>query len=140
MNNLYIKLEGGIPVGHPIAESNLRLVDKSFNSDNLDGKYMRFERSEFSNAASVYEVLEPIYEIDGDVVRETYVARQMTPQEKLNKQNAEKARWAANGNPESWVFDEQTCSFLPPVEYPNDGKKYGWDEAVTNWVEIQPPA
>lgn len=134
MNNLYIKIEDGVPVGHPITESNLRLVDQSFNSENLDGRYMRFERTEFANAAGVYEVLEPIYEIDGDVVRETYVARQMTPQERLNKQNADKARWTANGGPASWVFDEQTCSFLPPIEYPDDGNKYRWYEATTSWV------
>lgn len=36
----------------------------------------------------------------------------------------------------SWVLDEATCQWTAPVPYPTDGKKYTWDEASTNWVEI----
>lgn len=134
MNNLYIKIENGAPVGHPITESNLRLVDKSFDSESLDGRYMRFVRSEVTESAGVYEVSESKYEIVGGVVLESYVVRQMTLQEKTSKQNAEKSRWVENGGPASWVFDEATCSFLPPVAYPSDGGKYRWDESTTAWV------
>ena len=36
----------------------------------------------------------------------------------------------------SWVLDEDTCRWKAPVTYPDDGKRYDWDEAATNWVEI----
>lgn len=43
----------------------------------------------------------------------------------------------------SWVFDETTCLWNPPVPYPhspgveNEGTKlYNWDEAQLNWVEV----
>ena len=36
----------------------------------------------------------------------------------------------------SWTLNEQTCLWDAPVAYPTDGKRYGWDEATTNWVEV----
>lgn len=34
----------------------------------------------------------------------------------------------------SWVLDEQTCYWNPPVSYPEDGSSYVWDEATVSWV------
>ncbi len=37
----------------------------------------------------------------------------------------------------SWTLNEDTCQWESPVAYPDDGKKYEWDEATTNWTEIE---
>ena len=36
----------------------------------------------------------------------------------------------------SWLFDEATLAWQPPVPYPADGKPYRWDEDTQAWVEI----
>jgi hypothetical protein len=36
----------------------------------------------------------------------------------------------------SWTLVEETCQWTAPVLYPTDGKMYQWDEATTNWVQI----
>jgi hypothetical protein len=36
----------------------------------------------------------------------------------------------------SWVLDENTCLWKSPIPYPEDGKKYNWNEESINWVEI----
>lgn len=36
----------------------------------------------------------------------------------------------------SWVLNEDTCLWEPPVAYPADGKPYAWDEETVNWVEV----
>lgn len=36
----------------------------------------------------------------------------------------------------SWVLDENTCQWEAPVAYPEDGKRYRWDEDTLNWIEI----
>jgi len=36
----------------------------------------------------------------------------------------------------SWVLNESTAQWDAPVPMPTDGKMYSWDEATTNWVEI----
>ena len=36
----------------------------------------------------------------------------------------------------SWLLDEDTCQWVPPVADPMDGKgPYKWDEDVINWVK-----
>ena len=36
----------------------------------------------------------------------------------------------------SWVLNEDTCLWDAPVPYPDDGKRYKWDEETTSWVEV----
>jgi hypothetical protein len=36
----------------------------------------------------------------------------------------------------SWLLEETTCLWQPPVEMPVDGNNYTWDEATTSWVEV----
>ena len=36
----------------------------------------------------------------------------------------------------SWTLVEETCNWTAPVLYPTDGNMYQWDEATTNWVQI----
>jgi hypothetical protein len=36
----------------------------------------------------------------------------------------------------SWVLNNTTWSWEAPVAMPTDDKKYTWDEAVKNWVEV----
>ena len=37
----------------------------------------------------------------------------------------------------SWTLVEETCNWTAPVAMPTDEKKYSWDEATTNWIEIK---
>jgi len=34
----------------------------------------------------------------------------------------------------SWEFSEESCWYEAPVEYPDDGKSYYWDEDNKQWV------
>ena len=38
----------------------------------------------------------------------------------------------------SWTLVSSTCQWESPVAYPSDGKRYIWDEDITNWVEVVP--
>ena len=40
----------------------------------------------------------------------------------------------------SWILDEETCIYTPPVGMPTDGKMYVWNETTTSWDEFVPPA
>jgi hypothetical protein len=39
---------------------------------------------------------------------------------------------------QSWELNETTCLWEPPVEYPNDGNPYSWNEDSLNWDLQQP--
>ena len=39
----------------------------------------------------------------------------------------------------SWILNDDTCLWEPPVPMPvEDGKMYLWNEETTNWVEFVP--
>ena len=35
---------------------------------------------------------------------------------------------------DSWLLDEETCTWTAPVPYPTDGVMYQWDETAGDWV------
>ena len=37
----------------------------------------------------------------------------------------------------SWILDEETLSWKPPIEYPNDGKDYVWNEPTLSWNKVE---
>ena len=36
----------------------------------------------------------------------------------------------------SWTLNEDTCLWEAPTPYPQDDKRYAWDEPTLSWVEI----
>lgn len=132
---LYIRIKDGRPFEHPILGDNFRAAFPHVDTNNLPPEFARFERVPLPEIG-VYEVYESTsYEKHGDVYADTHKVRAMTEQEKAAKQQETKDQWALSGFP-SWSFDEEACSFNPPVPKPDDGKLYFWDEANLTWVEV----
>lgn len=38
----------------------------------------------------------------------------------------------------SWTLDEFSCLWKAPIQYPNDGNFYYWDEVTQSWVLAEP--
>jgi hypothetical protein len=36
----------------------------------------------------------------------------------------------------SWTLEDSTCRYKAPVDAPEDGKAYFWDESVKEWKEV----
>jgi hypothetical protein len=37
----------------------------------------------------------------------------------------------------SWTLDEFSCTWTPPIPYPNDGLMYQWNELILNWELVK---
>lgn len=37
---------------------------------------------------------------------------------------------------DSWLLNEDTCLWNPPVPFPNDGNPYIWDEDTLSWASV----
>ena len=37
----------------------------------------------------------------------------------------------------SWILNEETCKYEPPIQKPDDGKIYDWNEESTIWEEVE---
>lgn len=133
---LFIRLQDGQPFEHPITEENFCQAFPKVDLNNLPDWIAEFERVE-TPVPSVYEVYEGVtYEWVDAIVKDVHHIRPMSIEEKTAKQDAVKVKWAQNGFP-SWVFNEETCGFNPPVPYPTDGQRYSWNEETTSWVLVE---
>ena len=48
--------------------------------------------------------------------------------------DAERDAFIAPKPYESWLLNEETCTWIAPVPYPEDGLVYQWDEVAVDWV------
>lgn len=131
---LYIEIENNQPKNHPAFENNLL---EAFGE--IPEHWVPFVRVGCP-ALNVYEIYDgATYEIVNGVYTDVHHIRNMTVDEKLNLQNAVKQNWNTTSNYLSWIFDEETCKFIPPISYPSDGQNYIWDEETLNWIKFIPP-
>jgi len=132
---LFIQIKNGQPFEHPILGDNFRQAFPNINTNNLPEWVARFVRGP-APAIGVYEIYEGLtYEKRGEVYTDVHHIRQMSNEEKLSKQEDVKTEWGKTGFA-SWVFNEKTCVFYPPISYPEDDKIYRWDEPTISWVEV----
>ena len=134
---LYIKLQNGQPIDHPMIEENLLQVVPNINLEMLPSDYMEFLRIA-KPVIGAYQVYEgTTYEISDGVCKDVHQVRDMTVEEKNQKQTEVQSQWnSAPHSPKSWVFNEELCFFESPLPYPDDGKQYEWNEESVSWSEI----
>lgn len=133
MMELFIKLENGQIVDHPIIKENLLQVYPDLDLNNLPEWLLPFERVQPPMVGPYEKNLRCVYEIANNIAKDVWYIDQMTPEEKLAKQTAVKDAWAGIGFA-SWIFDENLCDFVPPIPHPNDGNVYAWNEDEQKWV------
>lgn len=130
MEKLYIEVQNGQPINHPILESNLRMF---FGDQLLPEQYIEFIKTPMPEIG-VYEIyVGASYQIENDHCVEIHHVRNMNDEEKLNKQNHVKTLFTNHIGFSSWTFDENLCRFLPPVPMPEDGNRYEWNEETLSW-------
>lgn len=112
MMELYIRIKNGAPVDHPILGENFRQVFPDISVEELPKDFARFERVQ-RPIIGVYEVYEgATYEWVNDIVKDVHHIRPMTPDEKIIKQEEKRASFPDHEK-EGYMFDAETCSFLP---------------------------
>ena len=129
---LYICIKNNELFEHPIQGDNFRQAFPDVDTNNLPPEFARFVRVA-PPILGPYEIYEGVsYEWNNNIVTDVHHVSLMTEQEKIIKQNSVKEEWELFGY-ESWVFDENSCSFQPPVKMPEDGNQYLWNESSLSW-------
>lgn len=142
MMKLYIEIENGVTKNHPATEENLI---QAFGE--IPARWEPFTRV-VRPQLGVYEVLdsqESIYaKVDG-VWSDVWLLREMTPEEKLAKQQAAKAAFLMRDQAENWsawTIDEETCFMRAPIPLPppdqtklDAGIWTAWCGAENNWKD-----
>lgn len=79
---LFIQIRDGMPYQHPILGSNFREAFPHIDVNNLPPEFARFERIACPNEAGKFQVDEVSYQWDNGIVKDVWIVREMTEQEK----------------------------------------------------------
>jgi hypothetical protein len=119
----FAQLDENNVVVQVIVINNSELVDEYGNESeangvsfcqSLYGENTRWVQTSYNNKFRCrYAVIEGTY----DETRGVFLHRKLYP---------------------SWVLNEVTFEWDPPIPYPDDGKRYNWDESTVSWVEVFP--
>ena len=137
---LFIRIKDGQPFEHPIFGDIFRQAFPDVDVNNLPSKFARFERVK-RPVLNMYEVMiseTPTYELIDGVWTDVWHKREMTAEEKADKQQRTQNDWATQPNAENfsaWTFNEATCVYVPPIPKPETGD-YFWRGTTLSWVEI----
>lgn len=141
--DLYIKVENGLPIGHPAFKENL--ID-AFTAVPDDWEpFIRVPNPALTDKSLTLEHPEPVYrKVDG-VWQDVWFTRPKTAEElaeeKQKQLNAIREMWANRPyahNFTAWFFNEETRRFEPPFPKPEDNKFYRWHGPSNNWKEAEP--
>jgi len=133
---LYIKIENGKPVGHPATEENILQAFPGIDLSSPESGFEPFRRVLPPQLGSYHVLEDMIYIKSGNEYVDIYPIRNMTPPEKEKYKSIQRKLWLDNKNPPSWVLDDKTGKFIPPVPKPTDGP-YRWDEDSLSWKKLE---
>ena len=123
-------MRNGQPYEHPVMEENMRQLFPEHDLAIAPDGFSHFTRVP-QPVLGVYEKIDSSYESDGvGGFKDVWHTIPLSDEEKTEKIAVTKQ----NSPYPSWIFVEETCTMNPPVEYPEDGKRYQWDEEETNWI------
>ena len=140
--NFYIEIENGTTKNHPAYEDNLI---QAFGE--VPAHWEPFIRVQPPEPAvyQVFDSFESVYAKVNGVWTDVWSLRNMTDAEKAAKQQAVITAFNAReqaDNWSAWIFDEATCTMVPPIPRPNrDQTKLDagiltvWCGADNNWKE-----
>lgn len=135
---LFIKLINGSPSGHPIAEDNFRMAFPEVDTNNLPEDWATFTRVSAPLLGPYEKNQRSQYEIQDDgTCLEVWSCDDMTDTERQKEKDLAAQRFFASGAGfSSWVFNEDTCSYDPPVPVPDTENTYDWDDQNEQWVAV----
>ena len=135
--SLYIQIENGQPINHPIMHANLTHAMPYIDTNNLPSNFAIFHRTPPPHYGKFQILLDSIYKLQDDgTVLETWEIRDMTPDEISDMHQQEKDRWVSIGRNKtwpSWKFNEELCMFTAPTPKPDEYQPWVWNESIVDW-------
>ena len=138
----FIQVKDGNPVDHPIVLDNVRQNWPDLDLMNLPDTWAYFDRKPPERPGPYQKNPVCRYQLYGGFTNrytDVWTFEEMTDSEKIDKQNKVKDEWIAGGSNTtypSWVFNDKTCAYEPPVAPPPDDGNYTWDERLVSWEPV----
>lgn len=131
--NLYIELQDGKPINHPMQQSNLEMIYPGMDFENLPENYCKFVRVQ-KPWPKWDEVIEgPEYKMIDGIFYDVWTINKIS--DEVRQQKIEDLIQSCPYP--SWTIDYENCNIIPPAPIPSEGS-WTWDEPTLSWVEYVP--
>ena len=147
--NLYIQIENGIPISHPVIEENLKMFFPDLDPNNPPEGFCRFVKSPVPEPGT-NEIIDSVsYELSNYYTDlygvKTYVdIYHMKDISLYDKSEIVDRFKELSPQQADWVFDYATDSLVPPIPKPDDGEEYVWmypnetvGENQGKWINVK---
>jgi hypothetical protein len=139
---LYIQLENGLPLNHPIQEDNMRMAFPEVDLDNPGPNFAPFER--YDRNLLRYDLFTQNfngfnYVWKDNIITEIPIIEEKTEQEKINYIENIKQNFYNSTKYYSWTYDLENKIFVPPVPMPEkqENVNYLWNEEEQKWDTLE---
>lgn len=115
---------------------NVIVIDKELVDSGMFGDPSRFVQTSYNVVAGVYVdpiTREPVADQAAAIAAQDGRQRKNYPEIGYVYDPVRDAFYPPKPYP-SWVLDEATCWWMPPIPFITDGKVYDWDEQNQQWV------
>ena len=112
-----------------LAVDNNDTLDRDGNEDESVGAKYLAKAFKGTWLRTSYNTIKGVHRLDGVPFRKNYAGIDYTYDETRDAFIPPKPY-------PSWILNEETCIYDPPIAYPDDGKLYDWDEETKSWEEI----
>jgi hypothetical protein len=134
--------ESGNPINHPVLLDNFiqSFPDLDISGDTAPQGWAWFTKINLNKndlTANIKQIIDRtyVYNTETNAFEDNYFVRMQTDEELVETY----AAFEPYKPFPSWILDEDTLLYLPPVPKPDtpasNGMFYKWDESILNWIE-----
>jgi hypothetical protein len=131
----FIKIDNGQIIDHPIQEDNFVSAFPSIDMNNLPPTFAEFFKGTPYVNQPYRNYIRTDYVWDGNSVTEVHIDVEMTPEEKLAKQNQLHQLYNDSGIV-GWIFNEELCIYEPPIPYYSWNNEQLQSDGKFSWVQV----
>ena len=125
----FAKLGTGNIVENVIAVSNLEATTEEKGQEFINNTYQTndiWKQTSYNTRGGKYYNSDNTLGDQSKAFRKNYAGKGYTYDENRNAFIPPKQY-------DSWILNEDTCRWEPPIPYPTDGKMYYWNEETLSW-------
>tara|TARA_R100000306_G_scaffold59562_1_gene58764 strand:+ start:1638 stop:2015 length:378 start_codon:yes stop_codon:yes gene_type:complete len=122
----FAKLENGKVTGVYVVHNNELLVD-GVEQESKGIEFITQLMGDGTYVQTSYNTYKGVHSGDKEPLRKNYAGIGWS-------YDAERDAFIPTKPYDSWSLNEDTCRWVPPVPYPEDGQKYEWNEGSQEWL------
>ena len=122
----FAKLDNNIVLAVHVLDNHVTADSEGVEDENIGVAYLTKIHKHSNWKQTSYNTIGGVHQLGGTPFRKNFAGIGYT-------YDAVKDAFIPPKPYSSWTLNEDTCRWEAPVAYPDDGKRYDWNEETTSW-------